>query len=44
MIHLQRKKTGNIITFKNVEEGNLLSETNDNEESGDKSDDESDDY
>ena len=27
MLHLQGKKTGNIITFKQFEEGNVLSET-----------------
>ena len=34
-----RKQTGNIITFVQFEEGNLLSETSDNMESGNKSDD-----
>ena len=36
-----RKKTGNIITFAQFEEGNLLSETRDYTESGEKYDDNS---
>ena len=36
-----RKKTGKITTFSQFEEWNLLSETRDYEESGDKSDDNS---
>ena len=36
-----REKTGNIITFTNFEEGNLLSETRNYSERGDKSDDDS---
>ena len=34
-----REQTGDIITFAQFEEGNLLSETRENAESGDKSDD-----
>ena len=34
-----KEQTGDIITFTQFEEGNLLSETNDDAESGDKSDD-----
>ena len=36
-----REQTGNIITFEQFEEGNLLSETRDDTESGDKYDDNS---
>ena len=39
MIHLQREKTGYIITFAQFEEGGLLSETRDDAESGGESDD-----
>ena len=38
MLHLQRK-TGDIIKFTQFEERNLLSETREDKESGDKSDD-----
>ena len=41
MLRLLRKKTGDVITFAQFEEGNLLSETRKNTESGDKSDSES---
>ena len=37
MLHLQRKKTGNIITFTQFEEGNLLSETRNDAESSEES-------
>ena len=36
-----KEQTGNIITFKNFEEGNLVSETCNDAENGDKSDDNS---
>ena len=36
-----REQTDNITTFAQFEKGGLLSETRDNEESGDKSDDDS---
>ena len=36
MLYLQRKKNGDIITLSHFEEGNLLTETRDNTESGNK--------
>ena len=36
-----REKTGDVITFAQFEEGNILTETRNNAESGDKSDNES---
>ena len=41
MLHPQGKKTGDIIKFAKFKGGNLLSETRDNTEMGEKSDDDS---
>ena len=41
MLRLQKKETGDVITFAQFEEGNILTETRNNAESGDKSDNES---
>ena len=41
MIHLQREKNGGIITFTQFEEGDLLSETREDEEGSEESDDDS---
>ena len=41
MLRLRRKKTGDVITFTQFEEGNILTETCNNAESGDKSNKES---
>ena len=41
MLHIQGKKTGDIITFKQFQEGNSLSENRNDMESDDESDDDS---
>ena len=41
MVRLQEKKSGDIITFTQFEEGNILTKTSNDAESGDKSDSES---